>query len=101
MTVDPAMIPPQSLFSGLKKTSSAIGRVEFSVALMMKDFGNRKSFQQKHDQQRGAEAEPETGDGRGRQEGDQRREHHHGPGHDAAVDEVAAEVLLHEDPMGC
>ncbi len=46
ITVEAAMIPPQSFSSGLKKkTSSAIGSVDWEVSLMMNDFANRKSFQ--------------------------------------------------------
>ena len=44
ITVEAAMIPPQSFSSGLKKTSSAIGSVDCDVSLMMNDFANRKSF---------------------------------------------------------
>jgi hypothetical protein len=45
MSTDPAMMPPQSFSSGLKKDSSAIGRVWFSCAEMMNVRANRKSFQ--------------------------------------------------------
>ncbi len=53
---------------------------------------------QEHDQQGGAELEAEAGHGGGGQEGDQRGEDDDRARHQQAVEEVAAEVLLLEDP---
>lgn len=53
---------------------------------------------QEHDEQGGPESEAESGDRRRREKRDQRGDDHHRAGDDKAVDEVATEFLLPEDP---